>query len=144
MKRSLNSVARWFTAAAVALLLLCTVTATAQKNGRIIVPFQFVANDYDFPAGEYNFSLYQPNVLTLFDMNANQYRAALMVRSGYFDKSITQSGMTFKWNGVAWVLSDIHLAVLGLQHELIVQPRPVRELAKNAHEPMPTIFIAMK
>lgn len=143
MKRSLKSVARWFTAAAFAVLLFYAVTASAQKNGRITVPFPFVANHQDIPAGQYKFDVDNPHILMLVNANTGYVQAALLVRSHLADDALIESGMTFKWNGVAWVLNDVHLANMGLQSDLAVRPRPVREFAMKTPVPMPTIFIAM-
>ena len=140
MTRSLSTIKNTILIAALALLPLAAVNASAQSKARVNVPFAFMANHQVVPAGYYQV-LSSDSTLTLINAASGKVQAILLVRHEAGDAIETQGRMRFKVSGSHHVLTEVQFAGSSVHSELLAQPKPEHTVARNAS---PAIQVAMK
>lgn len=128
---------------ALALLPLSAAKASAQQKHVIVdVPFAFVANHTQLPAGHYRI-LAQGPFLTFSNADTGSSQAVLLSRTEGGHSTEDVSKLEFYVSGSRHVLTQVRFGGTGTWNVLLRQPKPELSVAQNA-EPGQKIEIAMR
>lgn len=127
-----------------ALLPLAAVNASAQmKNVIVDVPFAFVANHTQLPAGHYRI-LAQGPFLTFSNADTGSSQAVLLSRTEGGHAADGVSKLEFYASGSRRVLTEVRFGATGTWSVLLRQPKREHEVAGNAESAGSKIEVAMR
>jgi len=105
--------------------------ASAQNASQASIPFTFSANHKMFPAGHYRVVRESDDHLTVLSTESGIV-SELLVRTTRSLEPSGKNSLIFLHNDRGYHLLTVRFAQGGMQTDLLVQPKPEREIAKAA------------
>jgi hypothetical protein len=124
-------------------LLCATANASAQTSETATIPFAFIANHQQFPAGTYEVTRRSDGVMSLFNLETLRTQL-LIVRPDQGRAIETRGRLVFLHDGTGYSLIQVWIAETDIHSELAVQPKLQKAMAKNGRQTGSSIEVAMK
>jgi hypothetical protein len=141
MKRRFTLLPAAFLAAMSMMLIFPGASAQNLDAARANIPFAFVANHVVLPAGCYKVELLSNTILGLINCETGK-TVGVMVHAAMGYPTIRRGSMVFQVTGTRYRLIHVGFPATNIQSDLLVQPKPEKELAWDA--PSKTTEIALK